>query len=48
MPVLISVDSPKTVEKGVEEIVCAAQADGQSFGTVKLHVRRRSGGLPQN
>jgi hypothetical protein len=46
--VLVMVDSPKTVEKGPVEIVCRVQADGQSIGTVKLHVRLRSGGLPQN
>jgi hypothetical protein len=48
LPVLVTLDSPKTVEGKVDEIVCRAQADGQTIGTIKLHVRRRSGGLPQN
>ncbi len=48
LPVLVMVDSPKTAEKGLDEIACRAQADGQTIGTIKLHVRRRSGGLPQD
>jgi len=47
-PVLVTVTSPKTTAKDVDEITCSAQADGQSVGTIKLHVQRRSGGLPQN
>jgi LmbE family N-acetylglucosaminyl deacetylase len=47
LPVLVTLDSPKTAEKAVDEIVCRAQADGQTISTIKLHVRRRSGGLPQ-
>jgi LmbE family N-acetylglucosaminyl deacetylase len=48
VPVLVTLDSPKTAGKGLDEIVCRAQADGQSIGTVTLRVRLRSGGLPQN
>jgi LmbE family N-acetylglucosaminyl deacetylase len=48
VPVLITVTAPKAEAKTADEIACQAQADGQSVGTVKLHVRRRSGGLPQN
>jgi LmbE family N-acetylglucosaminyl deacetylase len=48
LPVLFTVDSPKAAEGKVAEIICRAQADGQSIGTVKLRVRLRSGGLPQN
>jgi len=47
VPVLVTVDSPKTAEGKVEEIVCRAQSDGQTISTTKFHVRRRSGGLPQ-
>lgn len=46
--VLLTATSPKTTATAVDEITCRAQADGQSVGTIKLHVRRRSGGLPQN
>lgn len=48
LPVLVTLDSPKTTEKAIDEIVCRAQADGQTISTIKLHVRRRSGGLPQD
>jgi LmbE family N-acetylglucosaminyl deacetylase len=48
LPVILMLDSPKTAEGKVDEIVCSAQADGQTIGTVKLHVQRRSGGLPQD
>jgi LmbE family N-acetylglucosaminyl deacetylase len=48
LPVLITLDSPKTPEKAADEIVCRAQADGQAVSTIKLRVRRRSGGLPQS
>jgi LmbE family N-acetylglucosaminyl deacetylase len=48
LAVLVMVDSPKTVEKAVDEIVCSAKTGGQTIGTIKLHVRRRSGGLPQD
>jgi LmbE family N-acetylglucosaminyl deacetylase len=47
VPVLVTSTSPKTAEGSVEEIICRAQADGQTVSTIKLHVRRRSGGLPQ-
>jgi LmbE family N-acetylglucosaminyl deacetylase len=48
VPVLVSVTSPKETAKVVDEITCRAEADGQSVGAIKLHVQRRSGGLPQN
>ena len=48
LPVLVTVDSPKNAGKVVDEIVCRAQADGQTIGAIKLHVRLRSGGLPQD
>jgi uncharacterized membrane protein len=48
LPVLVTLDSPKTVEGKIDEIICSAQADGQTIATIKFHVRRRSGGLPQN
>jgi LmbE family N-acetylglucosaminyl deacetylase len=47
LPVLVALDSPKTAEGKVDEIVCRSQADGQTVSTITLHVRRRSGGLPQ-
>jgi LmbE family N-acetylglucosaminyl deacetylase len=47
LPVLVTSTSPKTAEGSVDEIVCRAQSDGQTIGTIKLRVRRRSGGLPQ-
>jgi LmbE family N-acetylglucosaminyl deacetylase len=48
VPVLVTVTAPKAEAKTVDEITCRAEADGQSVGVIKLHVRRRSGGLPQN
>jgi uncharacterized membrane protein len=48
LPVLVTLDSPKTAEKAIDEIVCRAEADGQTISTITLHVRRRLGGLPQN
>ncbi len=48
VPVQISVMSPKTTADKVDEITCRAEADGKSVGVIKFHVRRRSGGLPQN
>jgi LmbE family N-acetylglucosaminyl deacetylase len=48
LPVLVTVDSSKNAGKAVEEIVCRAQADGQTIGSINLHVRLRSGGLPQD
>ena len=53
LPVLVTVDSPKdadakNAESKMNEIVCHAQADGQTVGTIKLHVHLRSGGLPQD
>jgi LmbE family N-acetylglucosaminyl deacetylase len=47
-PVLVTVTAPKTTATAVDEITCRAEADGQSVGVIKLHVRRRTGGLPQN
>ncbi len=47
LPVLVTLDSPKKESK-MDEIVCHAHADGQTVGTVKLHVRLGSGGLPQD
>ncbi|HXM23169.1 MAG TPA: PIG-L family deacetylase [Terriglobales bacterium] len=47
LPVTVTLTSPKTAEGKVDEIACRAQADGQTISTIKLHVRRRSGGLPQ-
>jgi LmbE family N-acetylglucosaminyl deacetylase len=51
VPVLATVTAPKTAAKDtkdIDEITCRAETDGQSVGVIKLHVRRRSGGLPQN
>ena len=48
LPVNLALDAPKTTSSKMEEIVCSAQADGATVSTVKLHVRRRSGGLPQD
>jgi LmbE family N-acetylglucosaminyl deacetylase len=48
LSVLVTLDSPKTLEKAADEIVCRVQADGQNVSTAKLRVRRRSGGLPQD
>ena len=48
LPVLVTLDSPKTADKAMDEIICRAKADGQTISTIKLHVRRRSGGLPQD
>jgi LmbE family N-acetylglucosaminyl deacetylase len=47
LPVLVTLDSPKRESK-MDEIDCRAQADGQTVGTIKLHVRLGTGGLPQN
>ena len=48
LPVQVTLDSPKAVAKATDEIICRAEADGQTIGTITLHVRRRAGGLPQN
>ena len=48
LPVPVTLDSPKTADKAMDEIICRAKADGQTISTIKLHVRRRSGGLPQD
>jgi uncharacterized membrane protein len=48
VPVLMTVTAPKAESKAVDEITCHAESDGQSVGVIKLHVKRRSGGLPQN
>ncbi|MGA8489167.1 MAG: PIG-L family deacetylase [Terriglobales bacterium] len=47
LPVLVTLDSPKNAENKTSEILCHARADGQIIGTIKMHVRLRSGGLPQ-
>ncbi len=48
LPVQLTIDSPKTPEGKLDDIVCRAESDGQTVSTIKLRVRRRSGGLPQN
>jgi hypothetical protein len=48
IPVLVTSTSPKTAEGSGDDLVCRAQADGQTVSTIKLHVKRRSGGLPQD
>lgn len=48
LPVLVTLESPKTTEKALDEIVCLAQANGQTIGSIKLRVQRRTGGLPQD
>ena len=48
LPLQLTVDSPKTPEGKLDEIDCRAESDGQTVSTIKLRVRRRSGGLPQN
>jgi LmbE family N-acetylglucosaminyl deacetylase len=48
LPVRVMLDSPKTGEGKVDEVVCRVQADGQTISEIKLRVRRRSGGLPQD
>jgi LmbE family N-acetylglucosaminyl deacetylase len=47
LPVLVTLDSPKKESK-LDEIVCRAQADGQTVSAIKLRVHLRSGGLPQD
>jgi len=46
-PVLITTNAPKTGDGAVDEISCTAQAEGKTVSTIKLRVRKRSGGLPQ-
>jgi len=48
LPVLVTLDSPKTADKALDEIICKAETDGQVIGTIKLHLRRRTGALPQD
>jgi len=48
VPVLVAVTSPKTTASAVDEITCHTESGGQSVGVIKMHVQRRSGGLPQN
>jgi LmbE family N-acetylglucosaminyl deacetylase len=50
LPVLVTVTAPKSAskDKDVDEITCRAEAEGQAVGVIKMNVRRRSGGLPQN
>jgi len=47
VPTLIVLGSPVSEEKAIQEIVCRAEAEGKTLGTITLHVRLRSGGLPQ-
>lgn len=47
LPVLITLDSPKNAESKKADIVCHAQADGQTVATIKLEVHLGTGGLPQ-
>jgi LmbE family N-acetylglucosaminyl deacetylase len=47
LPVLVTVTSPKPAGTTTDDIVCNAQSGGQNVGTIKLHVKRRTGGLPQ-
>jgi hypothetical protein len=46
--VLITAVAPTSSERKLDEIVCNAKAGGQTIATIKLHVKLRSGGLPQN
>ena len=46
-PVLITTTAPKSGEGSVDEIACSAQSAGKTIGIIKLRVRKRSGGLPQ-
>jgi LmbE family N-acetylglucosaminyl deacetylase len=48
VPVLVTVISPKPEATVIDEIDCTGKADGQSVGMIKLRVKRRTGGLPQN
>jgi hypothetical protein len=48
LPVLITAVAPTSDERKIDEIVCNAKAGGQIIATIKLHVKLRSGGLPQN
>jgi LmbE family N-acetylglucosaminyl deacetylase len=48
LPVLVAVTSPKTTATTVDDITCRAEVAGQSVGAIEMHVKRRSGGLPQN
>jgi LmbE family N-acetylglucosaminyl deacetylase len=48
LPVLITAVAPTSSERKPDEIVCNANAGGQTIATIKLHVKLRSGGLPQN
>jgi len=46
-PVLVAIDTPTAEEKETQEISCRVEKDGKILSEVKLHVRLRSGGLPQ-
>jgi LmbE family N-acetylglucosaminyl deacetylase len=46
--VQVLMDSPKGETKGSQEIECRAEADGKTLATIKMAVRLRNGGLPQN
>ena len=47
LPVLLTVTAPKQTATTPDEIVATAQSDGKTVGTIKLRVKRREGGLPQ-
>jgi LmbE family N-acetylglucosaminyl deacetylase len=44
----VTVDAPKSEVKETQEIECRAESEGKLLSTIKLSVRLRSGGLPQN
>ena len=47
VPLLVTMNSPTTDEKTTQQITCRAESGGQTVGVVELHVKLRSGGLPQ-
>jgi LmbE family N-acetylglucosaminyl deacetylase len=46
-PLQVSLTAPARETKATEEIICRADASGQTIGIIRLRVRLRSGGLPQ-
>lgn len=46
-PLQVSLTAPAREAKATEEIICRADSNGQTIGTIRLRVRLRSGGLPQ-
>ncbi len=44
----VLLDSPNGETKGAQEIECRAEADGKTLADIKISVRLRNGGLPQN